>query len=134
MISPSLTGNPLSMTNANVQTLARLLAWSLAAAIVVMTLGPVGLRPQFGHASLERFAAYMALGGVFSIGYPRHRIWVALAVVFTALGLEIGQLLVPGRDARVSDALVKTIGAVCGVFLVTAAAAARDAAVDDART
>jgi len=100
------------------QTLARIAAWSLAAAIVLMTLGPVGLRPQFGHPSLERFAAYLALGAVFSIAYPRHRLWVATAVVCAAVGLEAGQLLVPGRDARVPDAMAKALGAVSGVLFV----------------
>jgi len=107
------------------QTFARIAAWSLAIAIVVMTLGPVGLRPQLGHPSLERFAAYLAVGGAFSVGYPRHRAWVALAVVCGAMGLEMGQLLVPGRDARVGDALVKAFGAVSGVLFVTGASAAR---------
>lgn len=102
-----------------IRTLARIAAWSLAAAIVVMTLGPVGLRPQFGHPGMERFAAYLALGGVFSFAYPRHRALVALAVVCTALGLEMGQLWVPGRDARVADAAVKALGAVSGVLFVT---------------
>jgi VanZ family protein len=103
------------------QTFARIAAWSLALAILVMTLGPVGLRPQFGHPSMERFAAYLALGGAFSLGYPRHRAWVCLGVVCTAMGLEMGQLLVPGRDARVGDALVKVFGAVTGVIFVTRA-------------
>ena len=103
------------------QRLARLAAWSLALAIVVMTLGPVGLRPQLGHPSMERFAAYLLLGGAFSIAYPRHRAWVALAVVAGALGLEVGQLVVPGRDARVPDAMVKAVGAVCGVLFVIGA-------------
>jgi hypothetical protein len=100
-------------------SLLRIVAWSLAVAIVVMTLGPVGLRPQFGHPSLERFAAYITLGGLFSLAYPRHRAWVALAVVCGALGLEMGQLLVPGRDARLADAMVKATGAVSGVLFVT---------------
>jgi hypothetical protein len=101
------------------RTLALIVAWSLAAAIVLMTLGPVGLRPQFGHPSMERFAAYVALGAAFSVAYPRRRAVVALAVACAALGLEFGQLLVPGRDARAPDALVKAFGAVSGVLVVT---------------
>jgi hypothetical protein len=97
----------------------RLFAWSLAAAIVLVTLGPVGVRPQLGHPSMERFAAYIALGGAFSLAYPRHRAWVALAVVCGALGLEMGQLMIPGRDARIPDALVKAVGAAAGVLFVT---------------
>lgn len=84
-----------------------------------MTLGPVGLRPQLGHPLMERFAAYVALGAAFSVAYPRRRAWVALAVACAACGLEVGQLLVPGRDARVADALVKAVGAVSGVLFIT---------------
>jgi hypothetical protein len=115
-----------------IQTLARIAAWSLAAAIVMMTLGPVGLRPQLGHPSIERFAAYVALGGAFSVAYPRHRVWVALSVVFAAVGLELGQLFVPGRDARVPDAVVKVLGAVSGVLLVTCVQKGRGAGLDEA--
>jgi hypothetical protein len=113
-----------------IKNLAQIVAWGLAAAIVVMTLGPVGLRPQFGHPSMERFAAYLALGATFSLAYPRHRAWVALAVVSAAFGLELGQLLVPGRDARVLDAMAKAFGAVSGVLFVIAAQRRLGPAVD----
>lgn len=113
-----------------IKNLAQIVAWGLAAVIVVLTLGPVGLRPQFGHPSMERFAAYLALGAAFSMAYPRHRAWVALAVVCAAFGLELGQLLVPGRDARVPDAMAKAFGAVSGVLFVIAAQGRLRSAVD----
>ena len=114
-----------------IKNLALVVAWSLAVAIVVMTLGPVGLRPQLGHPSMERFAAYIALGAAYSVAYPRHRPWVALAVVCGALGLEFGQLFVPGRDARIPDAMVKAAGAVSGVLFVTGVQKSRASEVDD---
>ena len=46
--------------------------WALAAVIVVLTWGPVTLRPHYGHPQLERFVAYLALGSVFSVGYHSH--------------------------------------------------------------
>ena len=113
-----------------IKNLAQIVAWSLAAAIVVMTLGPVGLRPQFGHPSMERFAAYLAVGAAFSVAYPRRRVWVAVAVVCAAFGLEFGQLFVPGRDARVPDAMAKAFGAVSGVLFVIAAQGRLGPAVD----
>ena len=118
------------MTRTPARIAAQIAAWTLAAVVVVMTLGPVDLRPQFGHPSLERFGAYLALGGAFSLAYPRQRAWVALALVCAALGLEVGQLLVPGRDGRVPDAVVKALGAVCGVLCVTGAQAGRRATLD----
>ena len=100
------------------KNLALIVAWTLVVAIAVVTLGPVGLRPRFGHPQLERYLAYVALGAAFSAAYPRHRGWVALAVICGAFGLEAGQLLVPGRDARVPDAVAKAFGAVSGVLFV----------------
>ena len=51
-------------------------------------------------------------------------------MVCGALGLEFGQLAVPGRDARVADAMIKAFGAVFGVLFVTTIQGVRDSAVD----
>ena len=110
--------------------LAPIVAWTLLALVVIMTLGPVGLRPQFGHPQLERYLAYVALGAAFSIAYPRRRFWVALAVICGAFGLEAGQMLVPGRDARVPDAIAKAFGAASGVLFVIGVQTGRDSAAD----
>ena len=120
----------LALAGSMTKNLAPIVAWSLAAAIMLMTLGPVGLRPQFGHPQLERYLAYAVLGMAFSAAYPRHRGWVALAVICGAFGLEAGQLLVPGRDARVPDALAKALGAVCGVLAVIGVQTGRPRSAD----
>jgi hypothetical protein len=40
-----------------------------------VTLSPIGWRPVTGGpANLERIVAFAALGAVFSIGYPKHRV------------------------------------------------------------
>jgi VanZ family protein len=95
----------------------RLASWALLAAITVMTLGPISLRPQTHFsADFERFAAYVALGILFALSYPRHRIWLLGAfLVGVAATLEIGQSLVPSRDPHLSDFLFKTGGAVIGL-------------------
>jgi hypothetical protein len=79
--------------------LVRLLAWALAVAIVLVTGGPVGLRPQLGHPHLERLGAYVVLAVVWTLAYPRRPVWVAVGLVLAAMGLEVGQLFIPGRDA-----------------------------------
>jgi VanZ family protein len=98
----------------------RLVSWTLLAAIAVMTLGPIGLRPQTHFSpNFERLAAYVALGMSFALSYPRRRVWVLGAVlVAVAAVLEIGQSFVPGRDPRLIDFLFKACGAVIGLSAV----------------
>jgi VanZ family protein len=101
--------------------LALLAAWTLAAMVVVFTLGPVSDRPQFGHPQGERFGAFFALGLCWALAYPR-RPWRVLAgLAIAAVLLEGAQALIPGRDPRLPDALAKIIGAAGGVALVAGA-------------
>jgi len=85
------------------------------AAIVFATLCPIGLRPHLASANQERIGAYFVLGFLLALTFRRHWKLVALAVALIAIGLEAGQLLVPGRDARVADAVVKALGGLLGV-------------------
>ncbi|GEP09637.1 hypothetical protein [Methylobacterium gnaphalii] len=96
--------------------LARLMAWMLVAALVIVTLAPIGLRPVIvDNANLERALAYALLGFLFAVGYPRHRL-LALAVgVAVAAGLEVGQVFTASRHGRVPDFLVKAMAAGLGV-------------------
>jgi hypothetical protein len=97
--------------------LCRWVAWPLLTAIVFVTLSPIGWRPVTGApVSLERIAAFAALGAVFSIGYPKHRIPVLLFLLVSAGALEAVQSLIPTRHGRVPDAAVKAAGAIVGVF------------------
>ena len=80
------------------------------AGIVYATLCPIGMRPHLASADEERFGAYFVLGLLMAFAAPRRRWAVTLLVMSIAIGLEAGQLLIPGRDARISDALVKAVG------------------------
>ncbi len=84
------------------------------AAIVFATLCPIGLRPHLASANQERIGAYFVLGFLFAMTFRRHWKLVAFTVALIAVGLEAGQLLVPGRDARVADAVVKALGGLLG--------------------
>jgi len=92
-------------------------SWALLATIAVMTLGPIGLRPQTHFSpDLERLAAYVVLGMSFALSYPQRRLWLlGVFLIVTAVVLEIGQSLVPGRDPHLSDFLFKAGGAVIGL-------------------
>ena len=80
------------------------------AGITYATLCPIGMRPHLASADEERFGAYFVLGLLLAFAAPRRRWTVTVFVVAVAIGLEAGQLLIPGRDARVHDALVKAVG------------------------
>lgn len=94
---------------------AALLAWLILAVVVFSTLSPIGMRPHLGAAHVERFAAFALLGFLFSVVYPRSTGAVALCVVAGVAGLELLQMLVAGRHARIADVAVKAAGGILGV-------------------
>jgi hypothetical protein len=100
--------------------LIRLFAYALAAAVSFATLGPASLRP---HSDLgqdgEHLLAFVLVGLAFALGYPRHR-WLAagLTVVMTGV-LELLQLFVPGRHARLEDFLVDALATLGGFAIVS---------------
>src|SRR6476619_1528722 len=101
--------------------IARWIAFALAVAITVVTLGPISLRPMTeGPPDAERGFAFALLGGTIALGYSRHRdllIGILLAVIFAAL-LEAGQNFVPGRHGRMHDFVIKTLAVIFGAATV----------------
>ncbi|SFL32582.1 hypothetical protein [Methylobacterium pseudosasicola] len=98
-----------------VLSLVRFAAWILVAAIVAITLVPIGLRPVVtANPSFERAAAYALAGLLLTLGYPRRWPWILLGVVLLAGGLEAGQMLTGTRHGRFDDFLVKAAAAVAG--------------------
>ena len=97
----------------------RLLAWLLAAAITFATLGPPRYRPHaeiFSHDG-EHALAFVLLGLAFALAYPRQRIWAAGLSVILIGALELLQLFVPDRHARLEDFLVDALAALAGFAL-----------------
>jgi glycopeptide antibiotics resistance protein len=99
-----------------IATLCRVLAWAGLAVIAFVTVAPLEFRPTSGVSpQIERFAAFAAVGVLFSTAYSRH-IWIAAAVVIgAAILLELLQLLEPSRHGRLFDAGIKTIGSIAGL-------------------
>lgn len=107
--------------------LARISAWMLVAALVFVTIAPIGLRPIVAEsANLERAVAYAFLGLVFALAYPRHRLFALVVVVTVAGMLEFGQTLTESRHGRMPDFLVKAVAASSGVLAAHAALVLRD--------
>lgn len=99
--------------------LARAFAWCFAGAIVILSLVPPALRPETGAPhDLEHFIPYFVTGVAFSLGYPRKTsLLAAYLIVFCGL-VELTQMLVPGRHARLSDFMVDALAVVLGVAIV----------------
>jgi|SRR5581483_9436766 len=97
----------------------RIFAWLLAAAVTFATLGPARYRP---HSNLgqdgEHALAFVLIGLAFGLAYPRHRMIVPVTIVLAGV-LELLQLLVPGRHARLEDFIVDALAACVG-FVIAA--------------
>jgi len=106
--------------------LAVLLAWMLAAALVVVTWGPQSVRPHlFADPQIERFGAFFLTAAVFVFAYPRRFPLIAVAAAIFAVLLELGQFVAPGRDPGLSDAIAKAVGGICGAMVMAGLLRAR---------
>ena len=98
------------------QVLLRISAWSCLFAIAVVTLGPVGLRPESGFPPhVERFVAFAVAGTLFAAAYPRYILFATVIVVGAAVLFELLQLLAPTRHGTLADASVKVTGGFVGL-------------------
>lgn len=97
--------------------LGHVAAWLLLAAVALVTLAPIGWRPNTGiSANIERFAAFALIGLAFSLAYPR-KLWiVAVLVLGAAVVFEAMQFLAHGRHPGVKDVVAKLAGGGAGIL------------------
>jgi hypothetical protein len=112
-------------------TLLRVLAWLLLLGLIVVTIGPISLRPITPlPTQLERALALLVIGFVFALAYPRHIVIIATLVLGTTVLLEFLQVLEPSRHGRFVDAAVKLLGGAVGLAFGTLASRASRRAPD----
>jgi hypothetical protein len=110
-----------------INRLFQIAAWLALAAIVFVTVSPIGLRPHdVLSVSYDRAFAFAILSALFVLAYPKHWLPVGLTIIVSAGGIELLQELSPSRHAKMSDALVKAGGAALGVALAWAFNALRE--------
>jgi VanZ family protein len=91
--------------------LFRFAAWVFIAVLVLLTIAPPSVRPDAGVPhDLEHFASFFAAGALWYMGYPRRLLLCLAFAVLFAGGLELLQMLVPGRHARILDFVVDALG------------------------
>src|SRR5262245_176246 len=105
-----------------VRRLAGAAGWILVIAFTVLSLGPPSRRPASGVASrnLEHLAIYLATGLAFAVGYRERLAGMAAGLIAFAGAIELVQLFVPGRHARLSDFIIDALAACAGVALLAA--------------
>ena len=108
------------------QRLLTVAAWLCFGFIVYATLSSQSARPELTTTEpplivfIERFGAYAVLGCLFRLAHPRRVVLVSPVVLGSAVLLELLQIFVPDRDARISDALEKLAGGFVGIVLANA--------------
>jgi VanZ family protein len=96
----------------------RVIAWVLLATAIALTVVPAQFRPVTGFPSpVEHFAMFFLIGSAFTLAYSRSDYPLCGAAIAFAGSLELLQLLVPGRHARLSDFAIDALSAVIGIAL-----------------
>jgi VanZ family protein len=99
---------------------ARITAWLLALAILILSVVPAKWRPQTGIPhDIEHFGIFVATGFAFGLGYARRYVTMAIVMLIFAAAIEALQLLAPGRYALLTDFFLNTLALFYGVAAAT---------------
>ena len=105
-------------TGYKMRRIFQVVAWLLVLAIVVLSLGPPASRPVTGAGhDFEHLLIFLATGLAFGLGYLRWFWSLSLALLTFTAAIEVAQMLVPGRHARLSDFLMDAAASSLGVGL-----------------
>ena len=96
----------------------RMSAWTLLVSIVVLALVPLSFRPVTGMPHIvEHSSIFLLTGALFALAYQvKVSFFFAAAIIFSVC-LELLQSFVPGRHARLSDAVVDAFSACIGITI-----------------
>ena len=91
----------------------------------MLSVVPATLRPETSLPhSLEHFAIFWATGLAFALGYSVTPLLAMLLITFSG-AVEIMQLFIPGRHARLSDFIIDALASVIGLITVSLVAQMR---------
>jgi VanZ family protein len=99
------------------RTVGRATAWLALVAIIVLSLVPPGDRPStFMPHKIEHAGIFLLDGVAFGIAYCGCQWLTSIMAVMFCASIELAQLAVPGRHARLSDFFVDAIAISVGIF------------------
>ena len=100
---------------------SRMLAWLGLAAIVILSVVPAVDRPVTGAGQdLEHLTAFGLTAAAFAYGYEQPFLRLILCVLIFCAGIELLQVLVPTRHARIDDFIVDFLASSIAVAIVVA--------------
>jgi hypothetical protein len=99
----------------------RALAWFGVSAIFLLSVVPANERPVtgIGHR-FDHFAAFGLVAAMFAIGYRFTLIRLLLMALLFCGGIELLQVPLPTRHARISDFVLDLLGSCLAICLVAA--------------
>jgi VanZ family protein len=103
------------------ETTLKAASWLVLLGLVIVTIVPADARPVSGlRHDLEHFIAFGLAGVMFGIAYSGHfRVLYPSSIVFT-LALELSQIPLATRHARLEDFVVDALGACLGIVVAYA--------------
>lgn len=101
--------------------LARNATVLIAITITILSVVPAKIRPVTAPHSFEHIIIYSALGLSAGLSYlPRLAIRISGSLALFCLAIEILQIGIPGRHARIEDLALDLIGSQFGLSLAAA--------------
>jgi hypothetical protein len=98
------------------KTITPLAAWLMLGFIVPLRERPALFATETSvSVAIERFGAYGLMGLLFGVAYARRLTLVIFVVLGSAIGLELLQLFIADRDARLIDVVEKLTGGFVGI-------------------
>lgn len=98
------------------EKLLKAAAWFSLLGLVILTIIPADERPISGiQHDLEHFIAFSPAGFLLGLAYADRIRWLYPAVLAFALALELSQIALPSRHARVNDFIVDAVAACLGL-------------------
>src|SRR5258708_39985403 len=100
-----------------VRNIGRATAWFSLAAIIVLSVVAPGARPTtFMPHNIEHAGMFLLDGVAFGIAYCGHEGLLNIGAMIFCASIELAQLTIPGRHARLSDFFVDAIAICVGIF------------------
>jgi hypothetical protein len=94
-------------------------AWLLSLLLFVLTVVPATERPETGvDHNLEHFLPFAALGALYALGYTNQFRRLLLGGFIFAGLLELVQIPLPTRHARMEDFVIDAIAIASGICTV----------------
>jgi hypothetical protein len=101
-----------------IAALLRAVAWAGVFAIFILSVVPADERPSTGLGQrIEHLAAFGLVAGAFAVCYRFTLIQLLLIALLFCGGIELLQVPLPTRHARVSDFVIDLLGSSLAIFL-----------------